>query len=74
MKVGDLVRYNVSTGSEGWLSEPPTPDDPDALGLGIVLSFDEDGDPLIHFFLDKTPTAGGDAFFSYNVEIISESG
>ena len=67
MKVGDLVRYNSSP------DDPVMATDDYTLGLGIILGFDKDDDPLIHFFLDKTPTVGGDAFFSYNVEVIGES-
>jgi len=52
MKVGDLVKYRDER-----------VEDVDALGLGIVLGFDADDDPLIHFYLDTTPTNGGDAFF-----------
>ena len=63
MRVGDLVAYKADS--------PDHADD--SLGLGIILGFDGDDDPLIHFFLDRTPSPGGDAFFSYDVEVLSES-
>ena len=63
MKVGDLVVYKAQ--------RPEFADD--TLGFGIVLGFDKDHDPLIYFNLDLTPTPGGDAFFGYDVEVISES-
>jgi len=63
MKVGDLVAYKADS--------PEHADD--SLGLGIILGFDVDDDPLIHFFLDRTPSLGGDAFFSHDVEVLGES-
>jgi len=63
MKVGDLVAYKAR--------RPEWADD--TLGLGIILGFDEDHDPLIYFNLDSTPSPGGDAFFDYDVEILNEN-
>ena len=60
MKVGDLVKYIHHEHRE-------------TLGLGLVLGFDDDDDPLIHFCFDGTPSPGGDAFFSHDVEVINES-
>ena len=65
MKVGDLVLY---TGF------PRGTDDPFPLGLGIVLGFDEDGDPAIHFQREKIPLLGGVVYYLERIEVVNESG
>ena len=55
MKVGDLVRYRA---------------DLHDLGLGIVLGFDEDEDPLVHFQFAKSPKLGGVLYYSDNIRVI----
>jgi len=55
MKVGDLVMYKG---------------DLHGLGLGIVLGFDEDGDPAIHFQLANNPKSGGVLYYADNIEVI----
>ena len=55
MKVGDLVMYK---------------NDLHGLGLGIVLDFDEDGDPAIYFQLDKNSRLGGVLYYLDNIEVI----
>tara|TARA_R110000824_G_scaffold171379_9_gene348900 strand:+ start:97 stop:294 length:198 start_codon:yes stop_codon:yes gene_type:complete len=64
MKIGDLVIYKRDTPNDA-CTRP--------MGVGIVLGFDEDGDPLVHFQDDDAPTVGGDAYFSTNIEVINES-
>ncbi len=61
MKVGDLVCYIHD--------EDPA----DQLGVGVILGFDKDDDPLIHFFSDSTPSPGGDAFFSHDIKVLNEN-
>jgi len=63
MKVGDLVRYTGFPHSAG---------DPFDLGLGIVLGFDEEGDPAIYFQLEKNTELGGKFYYSKRIEVISE--
>ena len=65
MKVGDLVLYASFPHSKG---------DPFPLGLGIVLGFDEDGDPAIHFQREKRPADGGVVYYSDRIEVVNESG
>jgi len=36
---------------------------------GIVVGFDDDGDPIVHFFYDGESAA----YFKRNIEVISES-
>ena len=55
MKVGDLVMYR---------------NDLHGLGLGIVLGFDDDGDPAIYFQLDKNPRLGGVLYYARNIKVI----
>jgi hypothetical protein len=40
------------------------------LGLGIVLGFDEEGDPLIHFQFAKNPRLGGVLYYAHNVRVV----
>jgi hypothetical protein len=40
------------------------------LGLGIVLGFDDDGDPAIYFQLEKNPRSGGVPYYADNIEVI----
>ena len=61
MKVGDLVRYRSRS-------------DRYALGLGIVLGFDENDDPLVHFPGIEDPKPGGILYYSINIEVVSEGG
>ena len=53
MKIGDLVIYR--------LNDDDRP--------GIVVGFDDDGDPIVHFFYDGESAA----YFKRNIEVISES-
>ena len=64
MKVGDLVLYTGFPNSNG---------DPFPLGLGIVLGFDEVGDPAIHFQREKRPREGGVVYYSDRIEVVNES-
>ena len=65
MKVGDLVQY---IGADA--------DDPPLLGLGIIMGFDRDDDPIVLFFgpPDANPdTPMGSPFLMQDIEVISES-
>jgi len=65
VKVGDLVQY---IGADA--------DDPPLLGLGIVMGFDHDLDPIVLFQGDDAPGPGyanGSPFYDYDIEVISES-
>jgi len=53
MKVGDLVKYR--------LNDDDRP--------GIIMGFDEDGDPIVHFFYEESAAA----YLSDDIEVISES-
>ena len=53
MKVGDLVRR------KGYAS----------LGLGIVLGFDEEGDPIVYF---QDRQRGYNSFYSDDIEVVNE--
>jgi hypothetical protein len=55
MKIGDLVRYKSDRYN---------------LGLGIVLGFDEQGDPLVHFQLVKGSKLGGVVYYSCNIKVV----
>ncbi len=55
MKVGDLVRRKRYA----------------SLGLGIVLDFDADGDPVVYF---QDRQCGSCAFYSDDIEVVNESG
>ena len=68
MKVGDLVLY------KGFPNSKTIKGDPFNMGLGIVLGFDEDGDPAIHFQCEKRPAHGGVVYYSDRVEVVNESG
>lgn len=59
MRVGDLVQY--------W-HDADMPDRP----FGIIINFDVDGDPIVSFIENATPDKGY-AYFSHDIEIISES-
>ena len=59
MKVGDLVRYRSRS-------------DRYALGLGIVLGFDEHDDPFVLFPGIENPKPGGILYYSTNIEVVSE--
>jgi len=61
MKVGDLVRYIHDSYTA------------DQLGVGVILGFDKDNDPLIYFSLDEDPAPGGDAFFSRDIKVLNKS-
>ena len=65
MNIGDLVLYAGFPHSKG---------DPFPLGLGIVLGFDKDGDPIIHFQHEKRPAACGVVYYSDRIEVVNESG
>ena len=68
MKVGDLVQY---IGEDA--------DQPPLLGLGIVMGFDHDEDPIVLFQGDDyIPTlesgdTPGSPFYDYDIEVISET-
>jgi len=68
MKVGDLVLYT------GFPHSVTIKGDPFNMGFGIVLGFDEDGDPLIHFQGEKRPASGGVVYYSDRIEVVNESG
>jgi hypothetical protein len=61
MNVGDLVRYIHDNYTA------------DQLGLGIILGFDKDDDPLVYFSLDEYPETGGDAYFSRDIKVLNKS-
>ena len=61
MKIGDLVCYRHDQ------------DPADQLGVGIILGFDKDDDPIILFSLDENPTPGGDPFFSHDIKVLNKS-
>jgi hypothetical protein len=69
MKVGDLVRYAGFPRSQHGDGEHDL-----HLGLGIVLGFDEDGDPAIHFQREKIPLLGGVVYYLERIEVVNESG
>ena len=54
MNVGDLVRRKSYAN----------------LGLGIILGFDEEGDPIVHFQDDQRAYG---SFYSDDIEVISEN-
>jgi len=64
VKIGDLVCYTGFPHSAG---------DPFELGLGIVLGFDKDGDPAIHFQFERRPKPGGLVYYSDRIEVINEN-
>ena len=66
MKVGDLVLY------KGFPHSVTIKGDPYNMGLGIVLGFDKDGDPLIHF--QGKSARGGVVYYSDRIEVVNESG
>ena len=54
MKIGDLVICKSS---------------PDGFGLGIIMDFDEEDDPIVFFLkYDDEPQA----FYGYTLEVLSE--
>jgi len=55
VKVGDLVRRKRYA----------------SLGLGIVLDFDVEGDPIVYF---QNRQRGYHAFYSDDIEVVNESG
>ena len=55
MKVGDLVRRKRYA----------------SLGLGVVLGFDEEGDPIVYF---QDRQRGYNSFYSDDIEVINEGG
>ena len=68
MKVGDLVKFgNIYNGCELnqrlaiYLGDDDRP--------GIIMGFDEDGDPIVHFFYEESAAA----YLSDDIEVISES-
>ena len=61
MKIGDLVCYRHDQ------------DPVDQLGVGIILAFDDDDDPLIYFSLEENPAPGGDAYFSRDIKVLNKS-
>ncbi len=58
MRVGDLVRYKS---------------DRYVLGLGIVLGFDDTGDPFVYFPGVQGPKLGGILYYSSNIEVVNET-
>ena len=65
MNVGDLVIYKDDDRDEMY---------PHGLGSGLVVSFDNDGDPIIMFLGDDNPDDKvGSAYYTDDIEVISES-
>ena len=63
-KIGDLVKYVSDTCG-----------DPDSLGVGLLMGFDKDGDPVVWFQGDERhdpETSPGSAFYWKDIEVISE--
>jgi hypothetical protein len=59
VKIGDLVRYATES----------------LLGVGLIMSFDKDGDPVVWFQGDAIldHPGFGSAFFETDIEVISET-
>jgi hypothetical protein len=65
-KLGDLVKYVSDTCS-----------DPCSLGIGLLMGFDKDGDPIVWFQGDERHDQRdlhGSAFYAKDIEVISEGG
>jgi len=58
MKVGDLVHYDKGS-SWGYRGTGP----------GVVVGFDEDGDPIVYFSFKQA----SDAYLKADIEVISEN-
>lgn len=71
LKIGDLVKYTSDTLEMCEVEDSRG----SSLGIGIIMSFDGDGDPVVWFTGDDCHDHPGigSAFYTRDIEAINES-